>query len=199
MLSLHSNILSTPESGCILPALSTEGTDDNILQVPSEEECVAELPKKIRETSKLSRRMITDTAHKITSVVIYCKDERKRKEAHELMLQAYNILRSGCESSSSGLVIRGSPTKGCSGQASTTQQAKRIRLKALQHARRHAESWKTRGRHCRAKPEVEACESAKTLLFEQRGLTEWSSYGIAHMYLSTDRVVGTSPESWRKR
>lgn len=146
MLSLHSNILSTPESGCILPALSTEGTDDNILQVPSEEECVAELPKKIRETSKLSRRMITDTAHKITSVVIYCKDERKRKEAHELMLQAYNILRSGCESSSSGLVIRGSPTKGCSGQASTTQQAKRIRLKALQHARRHAESWKTRGR-----------------------------------------------------
>lgn len=27
-------------------------------------------------------------------------------------------------------------------------------------------------KHCRAKPEVEACESAKTLLFEQRGLTE---------------------------
>lgn len=89
--------------------------------------------------------MITDTAHKITSVVIYCKDERKRKKAHELMLQAYDILRSGCESSSSGLVIRGSPTKGCSGQASTTQPAKRIRLKALHRARRHAESWKTRG------------------------------------------------------
>lgn len=144
MLSLHSNILCTPESGHILPALSTEGTDDTP-QVLSEEECVAELPKKVRKTSKLSRKMITDTAHKITSVVIYCKDERKRKEAHDLMLQAYNILRSGCESSSSGLVIRGSPTKGCSGQASTTQ-AKRIRLKALQRARRHGESWKTRGR-----------------------------------------------------
>lgn len=141
LLSLHRDIPAAP-SDWDTPRTPDAGMDCDATEAAP---TVAELPKTVREASMKSRRLITDGVHRIASIVMYCKDEDKKREAYQHIQQAYKILASGCPSSSSGLVIRGSPTKGCSNQA-TKCAARRLRLKALQQTRGHTESWKTRGR-----------------------------------------------------
>lgn len=94
LLSLHRDIPAAPsdwDTSCTSDAgMDCDATD----AAPT----VAELPKTVRETSKKTRRLLTDALHRIASAIMCCKDEDKKGDAYQHLQQAYKILVSGCPS-----------------------------------------------------------------------------------------------------
>ncbi|XP_077513428.1 uncharacterized protein LOC144124556 [Amblyomma americanum] len=96
---------------------------------------------------KMKRNNFRSIMEKCGSLLFYCSDSSALDKAAEKLEEAYSLLAQSVPSTS-GLFIRNSPTKGCSGQASHASQKDAVRAapKILQTERTNKEHWRTRGR-----------------------------------------------------
>lgn len=105
------------------------------------------LPKRRSHSLAKLKHSIREAAEKAKGLAVYCTNEEKLEKAQWHLLEAQKLLAEGANTSG-GIVVRGSPTKGCSGEKrGKLPRPSSFRLSAINKAKRTAlEHWKSRGR-----------------------------------------------------